>query len=209
MTSSIKMLVGAAYTGDLGHGYARIDEDSMRRLGVERGDIVSIGGGSKTVAMVWNASGKDQDKGLIRMERFIRNNAELVLGNEAKVKKVIAKFCTKVVFSPVLKEYPQVIFDAGIEKALKLNLSNRPFIEGQSIFVPGFKLLGIEKVLKRNLSNRPSTEGQSIFAPESKLSGSNVMVRFKVVQCWPEGIVRMASETAVFVRNTLVRNPGM
>ena len=180
MTSSIKMLVGEAYTGDLGHGYARIDEDSMRRLGVERGDIVSIGGGSKTVAMVWNASGKDQDKGLIRMERFIRNNAELVLGNEAKVKKVIAKFCTKVVFSPVLKEYPQVIFDAGIEKALKLNLSNRPFIEGQSIFVPGFKLLG-----------------------------SNVMVRFKVVQCWPEGIVRMASETAVFVRNTLVRNPGM
>ena len=209
MENSIRMQVAKAYARDLGNGYARIDKDCMKRLGVQRGDIVSVGGGSKTVAMVWHAHKDDQNKGLIRVERFIRNNAESVIGSEAKVKKVSAKFCTKVVFSTVLKEYPQVIFDAGIEKVLKCNLSKRPFIEGQTVFVPGFKLWGIEKVLKRNLSNRPSIEGQSIFAPEPKLSGSNVMVKFKVVQSWPEGILRMASETAVFVRNTLVRNPGM
>ena len=118
MENSIRMQVAKAYARDLGNGYARIDKDCMKRLGVQRGDIVSVGGGSKTVAMVWHAHKEDQNKGLIRVERFIRNNAELVIGSEARVKKVSAKFCTKVVFSTVLKEYPQVIFDAGIEKVL-------------------------------------------------------------------------------------------
>ena len=67
------MQVAKAYARDLGNGYARIDKDCMKRLGVQRGDIVSVGGGSKTIAMVWHAHRDDQNKGTLELYNSLGN----------------------------------------------------------------------------------------------------------------------------------------
>ena len=180
LEKSIELPVADSFKNEIGYGRARLSSNAMKRLGVHRGDLVSITGEETTAARVWHSHAHDGDRDIVRIDQVSRQNAKTHLNHHVKLQKIDPKPCTKVILKPVLDEHPKVTFAHGIEKTIYRNIPNRPIIEGQNIFISGFNY--------NVLSAR---------------------ILFKVVQCWPKGIVRITSDTKIFVRDTLIRNPQL
>jgi hypothetical protein len=65
---SVKLRVAEALQDDAYKGIARVDAETMKEIGVKRGDIVLIKGGKETVAMVDRAYPADVGEGIIRID---------------------------------------------------------------------------------------------------------------------------------------------
>jgi len=63
---SVVLRVAEAYHRDAGRGIARIDTDTMRKLGVVSGDVVEIEGKNIATAIVWPGYAPDSGKSIIR-----------------------------------------------------------------------------------------------------------------------------------------------
>jgi len=85
-TRSLKVLED--YTRDVGKGIARIDYDSMDSLGASTGDIIEIKGKRRTVAKCLPLDPSDAGKGIVRIDRLIRHNAKIRIGQYVLVKQV-------------------------------------------------------------------------------------------------------------------------
>jgi transitional endoplasmic reticulum ATPase len=68
-----------AYPKDVGKGIARIDHDARSILGLSPNDIIEIVGKRRTVARYLPLESTDGIKGIIRMDEFTRDNANLLL----------------------------------------------------------------------------------------------------------------------------------
>jgi len=77
----ITLKVNQAYPSDSGRGIARLDPDAMLKLQISPGDVIEIEGKRKTVAKVWRAPKRDWGKEIIRIDRFIRENAGVGVGD--------------------------------------------------------------------------------------------------------------------------------
>ena len=99
----IKLKVVEALQDDVYKGVARIDPNLMRVMGLNRGDLISIIGGRETIAIVDRAYPADVGETIIRIDGLIRKNSRTSVGEQVRVKKVVAQPAKKVSIAPTQK----------------------------------------------------------------------------------------------------------
>ncbi|AAB89157.1 cell division control protein 48, AAA family (cdc48-2) [Archaeoglobus fulgidus DSM 4304] len=132
----ITLKVNQAYPSDSGRGIARLDPDTMLKLQISPGDIIEIEGARKTVAKVWRAPKRDWGKNIIRIDRFIRENAGVGVGDVVKVRKVEYQPAKTVILAP-LKKMDLRIYGVDIGEYLKHQFLKRPVVEGDLVPLVG------------------------------------------------------------------------
>ncbi len=128
----LTLKVNQAYPSDSGRGIARLDPDAMLRLRISPGDIIEIEGRRKTVAKVWRAPKRDWGKNIIRIDRFIRENAGVGVGDLVKVRKAKYQSARMVILAP-LRKMDFRVYGLDIGEYLKHQLLKRPLVEGDLV----------------------------------------------------------------------------
>ncbi len=128
----LTLKVNQAYPSDSGRGIARLDPDAMLRLRISPGDIIEIEGRRKTVAKVWRAPKRDWGKNIIRIDRFIRENAGVGVGDLVKVRKANYQPARMVILAP-LRKMDFRVYGLDIGEYLKHQLLKRPLVEGDLV----------------------------------------------------------------------------
>ncbi|MEM3074785.1 MAG: CDC48 family AAA ATPase [Candidatus Pacearchaeota archaeon] len=101
LVNMIKLRVAEASQDDAYKGIARIDYDTMKILGLRRGDVIFIKGGKETVAIVDRAYPADVGEGIIRIDGIIRKNAKTGVGEIVELRKAEIKEARKITIAPV------------------------------------------------------------------------------------------------------------
>ena len=101
MSREIRLRAAEARQRDAGRGKARIDDESMRALGIVAGDVIELKGKRTTAAVAWPAYQEDKDKGIIRIDGLIRKNAGVALNEYVTLKKADVKEAQSIILAPV------------------------------------------------------------------------------------------------------------
>ena len=132
-TSTISLKVAEARQRDIGRQKVRIDGLSMRQINVTTGDVVEIKGKKITAAIAWPAYPEDQNAGLIRMDKLLRNNADVGLSDKVEVAKANAKNAKSVTLAPF---QTPVAIDYSFENFVKRKLLGYPLTEDDTVLIP-------------------------------------------------------------------------
>ncbi len=131
--SNITLKVSEARQRDIGRQKVRIDGLSMRQINVTTGDVVEIKGKKVTAAIAWPAYPEDQNAGLIRMDKLLRNNADVGLSEKVNVAKANAKNAKIVTLAPF---QTPVAIDYSFENFVKRKLLGYPLTEEDTVLIP-------------------------------------------------------------------------
>ncbi|MBR9680600.1 MAG: CDC48 family AAA ATPase [Candidatus Altiarchaeota archaeon] len=123
---AIKLKVAEAEYADVGRGIARIDNETMDKLGVSTGDIINIGGKNRTAAVVWRSRLQDEGAAIIRVDGILRKNSGVSLGDFVEITKADAKPAKSVLLAPVEK----IFLRGDITNYFKQRLMNKPAHKG-------------------------------------------------------------------------------
>ena len=126
------MRVGDAKQRDVGRGIARIDQETMKKLGVSAGDVIEIIGKRTTSAIAWPAYSEDQGRGIIRIDGLTRKNAGVALNEYVTVRRGKVKEAIHIVLAPIDM---RLNVDEDFTNFVKNRLMERTFIEGDSTLV--------------------------------------------------------------------------
>jgi len=187
MPEEVKLKVGEL-TGreDFGRGIARIDTNTMKKIGVKEGDIIEIKGKRTTAAVVIRSYPADIGLSIIRIDGLLRKNCEASIGELVTVRKADVKEAKKVVLAPAQKGYMLHISP----NLLKQNLFMRPMIKGDILITnPVFKP-----------KNKNSDDFLSQFFGiniEEVFIGLGPETRLVVVKTQPEGITQITEMTEI------------
>ena len=114
---------------DIGRGIVRIDPVIAKELNIVTGDIVEISSSKKkTVARSWHGYSEDENKSIIRLDGLTRKNADTLIDEMVKIRKVKAKDANAIYFSPIESLQMQ-----GGGDYLRRMFENRPFIVGDFV----------------------------------------------------------------------------
>ena len=172
--------VSEAYSNDSGRGIARFDPDVLDELCLIPGDVVKIIGKRETVAKVWRLAGQDWNKGIIRMDGYLRKNAGMGIGDKVIVRKAEAKDAEEVVLSPPPGTYTQ--FGGNAIDIIKGQLINKAAMGGDLLPVmissvgmagPGW-MIGGKSVPLIVIDTKPSGAVLIVQNTKLKLSGNTV-----------------------------------
>jgi transitional endoplasmic reticulum ATPase len=100
-TTEAELTVAKVPSTDVGGKVARIGPEVRRRLGLKIGDVVEIVGERKTFARLWPGVPWDAGRGLIRVDRYTRENAQTEIGALVRIGKAKAERADTVELSPV------------------------------------------------------------------------------------------------------------
>ncbi len=92
-----RLFVKDAKKRDIGRGIARVNDTNRKRLGVKIGDTIEIVGKKSTVATIRESYELDKKQNIIRIDSYIRENANLSVGEWAIIRKVSKKANAKYV----------------------------------------------------------------------------------------------------------------
>ncbi len=133
--AAVKLRVQEAYHRDIGSGIARIDIDTMKKLGTMSGDIIEINGkGVSSYAVAWTVYPSEEGQRLILIDSNTRAITNVGIDDRVKVKKVLARSAEHIVIAPM-----QPMRITGDEQYLLSSLKGRPLSIGTMIRV---ELLG-------------------------------------------------------------------
>jgi len=118
----------------VGKGIVTICTSIKQKLGLVSGDTIEINGNRTTVANVWPEK-EITDEETIRIDQFIRQNANVSIGDFVNIKKINPKVGKKIILSPNTEF---TIFSANYDLIIKKSLIGRPFREGDNILVGVF-----------------------------------------------------------------------
>jgi len=129
----VRLRVVEALQDDAYKGIARVDMETMKEMGVKRGEIISIKGQKETVAMVDRAYPADVGEGIIRIDGILRRNAKTGVGESVVIKKAEIKEAKKVLIAPAQKG---IMVQADPE-TLKSGLLGRAVVKGDILVMGG------------------------------------------------------------------------
>ena len=104
----VKLRVVEALQDDAYKGVVRIDQDLMRKLELERGDIISIKGDRETYSIVDQAYPADRGEEIIRMDGIMRKNCKTGIGEHVQIRKGEIREAKKVTIAPAEHNLQQV-----------------------------------------------------------------------------------------------------
>ncbi|HRZ85624.1 MAG TPA: CDC48 family AAA ATPase [Candidatus Paceibacterota bacterium] len=128
-----KFRVAEASQDDAYKGIARVDYETMKSLGLKRGDVVIIKGGKETVAIIERAYPADVGEGIIRIDGIIRKNAKTSVGELVKIEKADVKEAKKITIAPVQEN----IVIHGDPEIFRRGLLGRAIIKGDIVVLGG------------------------------------------------------------------------
>jgi len=135
---SVKLRVAEAKQRDVGRKIARIDRETMEKLGVSLGDFIEvIGPRGSDVLKVWQAYPEDEGLGLIRIDGTVRRNIGVSPGDYVTVKPATVDPATRIVVAPV-GELPVY---GDLPYYIKRQLLGNPVKRGDIIELPIFGML--------------------------------------------------------------------
>jgi len=133
MEKPIQLRVVEALQDDAYRGVARIDLDIMKKLGLTRGDIITIKGDRETLAIVDKAYPADMGESIIRIDGIIRKNAKTGIGEYVEIKKAEVKEAKKITIAPA----QQGVMVQGDPEGFKQGLLGRAIIKGDIVVLGG------------------------------------------------------------------------
>lgn len=156
---------------DIGKRRARIDSYTMRRLGIETGEVLELEGKRKTAVTAWTDDSEATKTDVIRIDGQTRKNAGVGLNEMLSVHKAISKSAKAVGLTPLGTS--TVAFDKEFCEFVKNRLRGFPVIEGDEISVV---ILGnpmdfrIEKIAPRSIAKIERNTKLNILAesPQDK-----------------------------------------
>jgi transitional endoplasmic reticulum ATPase len=128
----IQIRVADAKQRDVGRGIARIDHNTMQKLGISAGDTIQITGKRTTSAIAWPAYSEDQNREIVRIDGFIRKNAGAAINEYVKMQPTKVKDATNITLAPVDM---RLNVDQDFTKFVKNRLTERTFVEGDTTLV--------------------------------------------------------------------------
>ncbi|WP_042666955.1 CDC48 family AAA ATPase [Desulfurococcus amylolyticus] len=146
----IKLRVGEARQRDVGRKIARIDRETMDKLGVSPGDFIEvIGPKGSDVVKVWQAYPEDEGTGLIRIDGMVRKKLGVSPGDYVTVRPISVEPAVKVTIAPI-GELPVY---GDLSGYIKRQIIGNPVKRGDIIEVPLYGMLLRFAVI----STQPST----------------------------------------------------
>jgi len=115
---------------DVGSGRARLSTRDRDALGVEIGDLIEISGSRTTVARVWPS--RYEYEGYIWIDKYIRRNAGVKLGDIVRVRRVEAKEAMRIRIAPTTA----IRFGPDFISYVKERLINMPVMRGDVVIIP-------------------------------------------------------------------------
>jgi transitional endoplasmic reticulum ATPase len=134
-TKEVQLRVTDAKQRDVGHGKVRIDNETMRKLGITAGDFIEIHGKKTTVAISWPAYNEDQGQDIIRMDGLIRRNTGVALNEYVTIRKGEVKDAHTIVFAPT---DVRLNVDDEFISFIKRRFMDMPFMEGDMALLSVF-----------------------------------------------------------------------
>ena len=130
---TIKLRVAEASQDDAYKGIARIDYETMKEIGLRRGDVVLIKGSKETVAIVDRAYPADVGEGIVRIDGIIRKNAKASVGENVQLTKAEVMEAKKITIAPVQEN----IVVHGDPEVFRKGLLGRALIKGDIVVLGG------------------------------------------------------------------------
>ena len=128
-----KLRVVEALQDDAYKGIVRIDPALMRKLNLERGDIISIKGDRETFSIVDKSYPADMGEPIIRMDGIARKNAKTGIGEQVEIKISQVKEAKKITIAPA----QQGIVVQGDPENFKRGLLGKPVTKGDIVVMGG------------------------------------------------------------------------
>ena len=194
-----KLKIVEALQDDAYKGIARIDTEVMRKLGLKRGDVISIRGGRETVAIVDRAYPADIGESIIRVDGIIRRNAKTGIGEIVYVKKTDIKEAKKISMAPAQKG---VMIQADPD-TLKQGLLGRAVVKGD-IVVLGGTARRRDIMSDMDLFNDIFAEAFSGMNGIGGFGFSGVQARFLIVSTNPSASCVITENTEIILSNKAV-----
>ena len=185
----IKLKVLEALQDDAYKGFARIDTEVMRALGLNRGDIVSIQGERETVAIIDRSYPADIGEGIIRIDGLTRKNAKTGIGEKVTVRKAQVKAAKKVTIAPA---QPGIVVQ-GDPEAFKSGLLGRAVLKGDLVSLGGAQR---RRDLMHDI-NDAFEDLQDLFRGNMGMGFQNI--RFKIISASPNQPVIITENTELSV----------
>ncbi len=110
---------------DVGYGIARIDREVGASAGLATGDVIEIRGKKLAVATLWLGY-LEEEKDIIRIDGYIRNNAGVSLNDYVLVRKAQVKEAKLVTLAPVNSTIKP---DENFTKLVKSRLIEYPVVQ--------------------------------------------------------------------------------
>ncbi len=129
----IKFRVVESLQDDAYKGIARIDPSFMRKLDLDRGDIISIKGERETYSIVDYGYPSDSGDQIIRIDGITRKNAKTGIGDNVIVKKYHIVEAKKITIAPA----QQGVQVSGDMNRFKSALLGKPVNKGDVIVLGG------------------------------------------------------------------------
>jgi transitional endoplasmic reticulum ATPase len=158
----LSLRIQKAKKRDIGRNIIRIDPESMEKLDVKTGDVISLKGKKVTAGIAWPSYPQDNGLGIVRIDSRLRKNTGTSIDDTVRVKKVEAKPAQSVVLAPAsvnIRSNPR------FESFVKRKLNNYPVTLDDIILIS----IGISREITFKVINlRP--KGISIIKQETNLS---------------------------------------
>jgi transitional endoplasmic reticulum ATPase len=130
--SEVQLRVEDARQRDVYRGIARIDQQTMQKLGISAGDVIEIVGKRNTAAIAWPAYSEDQNRDIIRIDGFTRKNAGIAMHELVVIRSAQVTNATTVVLAPIDMK---LNVDEDFTNFVKNRLMERTFVEGDTTLV--------------------------------------------------------------------------
>ena len=102
-SKEIVLTVQEARQDDIDRGIVRIENEFLKKLGLQQGDFIEIEGDKKTVAIAGRAYPADLGLGTIRMDPSIRKNAGTSISEKVTLRAIDIRPAKKITIAPYQK----------------------------------------------------------------------------------------------------------
>ena len=193
----IILKVQEAVQDDVDKGVVRIENEFLKKLGIEQGDFVEIQGDKKTVAIAGRAFPADLGLGTIRMDPLTRKNSGTSVSERVTIRAAEVEVAKKVTLAPAQKgvriKAPAQMFQRA--------LLRRPVSKGD--------IVTISTSRQRRFNNR----GDPLMEFAEALAGLDIGgalpfmsgLRFAVVSATPKGAVLITEDTKIDLKSEAVQ----
>jgi transitional endoplasmic reticulum ATPase len=147
--TEIAVEIQNASASDRGKGIARLDADSMRRLGIPSGGIIEIQGQRKMYAKCLQSQKENHTFGILNLDVLIRSNAGICIGSRIYIKRNPVTKARKISLAPL--EITSFLEESEIKEAM----ISFPIIQDSNVAFENLGEYVFFRILETIPPNRP------------------------------------------------------